>query len=250
MTNNQNNHDLSAGIPGDEDRQMPLSFEDGKEAITVAPGSGRKRLGFGAMLFGSVAAIAVVSLFSMRAIGRAGAATPAESESEALVDKFLTEREGKTEQALGSALLDVDGSMRTRIPTEDLKKNPFILIGEEAGVAAPRSTAMKVESPSAPGVPAEPTPDMVSPRNSTWDALCAAAARAAHVQSAMVSSNPANSMAHVNGQVLRVGETLSINGSTVVFTITEITKDGILLRAWNEDLQREAVFRVAVGKGN
>lgn len=247
MTNNQNNHDLSAGIPGDEDRQMPLSFEDGKEAITVAPGSGRKRLGFGAMLFGSVAAIAVVSLFSMRAIGRAGAASPAESESEALVDKFLTEREGKSDQALGSALLDVDGSMRTRIPTEDLKKNPFILIGEEAGVAAPRSAAMKVDSPEAPG---EPAPEMISPRNSTWDALCAAAARAAHVQSAMVSSNPANSMAHVNGQVLRVGETLSINGSTVVFTITEITKDGILLRAWNEDLQREAVFRVAVGKGN
>jgi len=191
---NHNSNDLSTGSPADEDRQMP----------------GRKRLGFGAMLFGSVAAIAVVSLFSMRAIGRAGAATPAESESEALVDKFLTEREGKSDQALGSALLDVDGSMRTRIPTEDLKK----------------------------------------PRNSTWDALCAAAARAAHVQSAMVSSNPANSMAHVNGQVLRVGETLSINGSTVVFTITEITKDGILLRAWNEDLQREAVFRVAVGKGN
>ena len=67
------------------------------------------------------------------------------------------------------------------------------------------------------------------------------------MQSSMVSSNPANSMAHVNGQVLRVGETLSINGSTVVFTISEITKDGIVLRAWNEDLQREAIFRVIVG---
>ena len=235
------------GLPGDEDRQMPLSFEDGKEAITVAPGSGRKRLGFGAMLFGSVAVIAVVSLFSMRAIGRAGAATPAETESEALVDKFLTEREGKSEQALGSALLDVDGTMRTRIPTEDLKKNPFILMGEDPGSGSGPSKAMKVDgTETAPS----PEPDMISPRNSTWDALCAAAARAAHVQSAMVSSNPANSMAHVNGQVLRVGETLSINGSTIVFTITEITKDGILLRAWNEDLQREAVFRVAVGKGN
>jgi hypothetical protein len=244
---NHNSNDLSTGSPADEDRQMPLSFEDGKEAITVAPGSGRKRLGFGAMLFGSVAVIAVVSLFSMRAIGRAGAAAPAETESEALVDKFLTEREGKSEQALGSALLDVDGSMRTRIPTEDLKKNPFILMGEDPGSGSGPSKAMKVDgTETAPG----PEPDMISPRNSTWDALCAAAARAAHVQSAMVSSNPANSMAHVNGQVLRVGETLSINGSTVVFTITEITKDGILLRAWNEDLQREAVFRVAVGKGN
>ena len=106
---------------------------------------------------------------------------------------------------------------------------------------------MKVETPASASAPAV---DTISPRNSTWDALCAAAAQAVRVQSAMVSSNPANSMAHVNGQVLRVGETVAVNGSTVVFTITEITKDGILLRAWNEDLQREAVFRVAVGKVN
>jgi len=87
-------------------------------------------------------------------------------------------------------------------------------------------------------------------RNLGWDAMCATAAAQAHVQSAMVSSNPANSMAHVNGQVLRVGETLTVNGSNIVFTIKEITKDGIVLRAWNEDLQREATFRVAVGGAN
>lgn len=244
---NQSNHDLSTGMQGDDERQMPLSFEDGKEAITVAPGAARKRFGFGATLFASVAVIAVVSLFSMRAIGRAGAATPAASESEALVDKFLTEREGKKDQTLASSLLDVDGSLRTRIPTEDLKKNPFILLGEQAGPSLASSSAMKVETPASTSAPAV---DTISPRNSTWDALCAAAAQAVRVQSAMVSSNPANSMAHVNGQVLRVGETVAVNGSTVVFTINEITKDGILLRAWNEDLQREAVFRVAVGKGN
>jgi hypothetical protein len=246
MTNNSN-HDLTKAMQADDERQTPLSFEDGKEAITVAPGASRKRFGFGATLFGSVAVIAVVSLFSMRAIGRAGAATPANSESEALVDKFLTEREGKKDQTLASSLLDVDGSLRTRIPTEDLKKNPFILLGEQPGPDMSRSKAMKVEPHD--GAPM-PSVDNLSPRNSTWDAICAAAAQAVRVQSAMVSSNPANSMAHVNGQVLRVGETVTVNGSTVVFTITEITKDGILLRAWNEDLQREAVFRVAVGNSN
>jgi hypothetical protein len=32
-----------------------------------------------------------------------------------------------------------------------------------------------------------------------------------------------------------------------VFTIKEVTKDGIVLRAWNEELQREALFRVTMG---
>ena len=240
---NLNNNDLGAGAPqgADEERQMPLSFEDGKEAITVAAGSGRKRFGFGTVLFTSVAAIAVVSLFSMRAIGRAGAATTTESEAESLVDKFLTERSGKNEQALAGSLLDVEGSMKTRIPTEELRKNPFILLGEDIGLQVKATPAMKVDTPTSTAE------DGHGVRSSSWDALCVASAGSVKVQSAMVSSNPANSMAHVNGQVLRVGETLAINGSNIVFTIKEITKDGILLRAWNEDLQREATFRVPVG---
>ena len=249
MTNLNNTNETLGGVPADDERQMPLSFEDGREAITVAQATGRKRFnyGIGTMLFTGVAAIAVVSLFSMRAIGKVGASPAPESESAALVDKFITEQEGKKELGLGGGLLDVDSTLRMRVATEDLRKNPFILMGEDGGLRVTKSNAMKVDSAEAPG---EPVVDTVSPRNSTWDAMCAAAAHAAHVQSAMVSSNPANSMAHVNGQVLRVGETLNINGSTVVFTITEITKDGIMLRAWNEDLQREAVFRIAVGKGN
>jgi hypothetical protein len=46
-----------------------------------------------------------------------------------------------------------------------------------------------------------------------------------------------------------VGETLAISGSNIVFTIKEVAKDGIVLRAWNEELQREALFRVTMGGG-
>lgn len=229
---------------GDDQMSIPLSFEDGKEAITVAQGSSRRRLGFGALLFTSVAAIAVISLFSMRAIGRAGAAPTVVSDAESLVEKFLNEREGKQGQSLSGGLLDVDGTLKTRIPTEELKKNPFILIGEEMVLSVRPSHAMKVVAEG------EKPPVDESPlglRGSNWDALCAAAAAAVRVQSAMVSSNPSNSMAHINGQVLRIGETVTVNGSTAVFTIKEITKDGVLLRAWSDDLQREATFRVPVG---
>jgi len=232
------------GLPGDEERQMPLSFEDGKEAITVAPGSGKKKLGFGAMLFGGVALIAVVSLFSMRAIGRAGAADLPPSEAGALVDTFLKEREGRKEEALRADLLDADGYMRMQIARDELHKNPFIIPGEEMVLQVkPSVNATKVDSPSAAPAADDPRPQ----RGIGWESSCAAAAGMVQVQSAMVSSNPSNSMAFVNGQVLRVGETLTINGSNIMFTIKEVAKDGILLRACNEELQREALFRVTVG---
>jgi len=243
MNLNANNNGPN-GLPGDEERQMPLSFEDGKEAITVAPGSGKKKLGFGAMLFGGVALIAVVSLFSMRAIGRAGAADLPPSEAGALVDTFLKEREGRKEEALRADLLDADGYMRMQIARDELHKNPFIIPGEEMVLQVkPSVNATKVDSPSAAPAAEDPRPQ----RGIGWEASCAAAAGMVQVQSAMVSSNPSNSMAFVNGQVLRVGETLTINGSNIMFTIKEVAKDGILLRAWNEELQREALFRVTVG---
>ena len=243
MNLNANNNGPN-GLPGDEERQMPLSFEDGKEAITVAPGSGKKKLGFGAMLFGGVAVIAVVSLYSMRAIGRAGAADLPPSEAGALVDTFLKEREGRKDEALRADLLDADGYMRMQIARDELHKNPFIIPGEEMVLQVkPSSNATKVDSPAAAPAFEDPRPQ----RGIGWEASCAAAAGMVQVQSAMVSSNPANSMAFVNGQVLRVGETLTINGSNIMFTIKEVAKDGILLRAWNEELQREALFRVTVG---
>ena len=243
--NNLNLNDQPSAAPGEDERQMPLSFEDGKESITVAAGASRRRFGFGTMLFTGVAIAAVGSLFTMRAIGRAGASPTVGTEAETLVDKFLTEREGKADTGLGMSLLDVDGLTRNRIPTEELKKNPFILMGEEMvlQVSTP-SHAMKIDMSTSSAE------DGNRSRNLGWDAMCASAAAMAHVQSAMVSSNPANSMAHVNGQVLRIGETLTVNGSNVVFTIKEITKDGIVLRAWNDDLQREATFRIAVGGAN
>ncbi|MEY3027561.1 MAG: hypothetical protein ACO31E_06925 [Phycisphaerales bacterium] len=243
MNLNPNSDQHAGNLPGDDEaRTMPLSFEDGTDAITVAPGAGRKRFGFGAVLFTSVAAIALVSLFSMRAIGRAGAAEIPPSEASTLVDSFLKEREGKGGVDLKADLLDADGYMKLQISREELQKNPFILMGEELVLqVVPGNNAVKVET-SAPKFE-DPRPA----RGMTWDAACSAAASSVHVQSAMVSSNPLNSMAHVNGQVLRVGETLAITGSNVVFTITEVHNDGIVLRAWNEELQREAKFRVVIG---
>ncbi len=231
----------------DEPRSMPLSFEDGKEAITVAPGAARKRFGFGAVLFAGVAVIALVSLVSMRAIGHAGAAAMANTEADAAIDDYLKLNEGKGNANALASLGSADVA-KLQILRDELRKNPFIIPGEEQVlVSAKPSNATKI--PSATPAPLQLNEAPANTRGMGWDAACSAAAGAVQVQSSMVSSNPANSMAHVNGQVLRVGETLAINGSDVVFTISEVTKDGIVLRAFNEELQREAIFRVIVGGG-
>lgn len=236
---NQNTHinDASSGAD-DEPRSIPLSFEDGKEAITVAAGASRRRLGFGAMLFTGVAAIAVVSLFSMRAIGRASATTTPPSEAEALIATWLKDREGKSESKCDP--LQPDTYNKFQIPREQLVKNPFILAGEEMVLRSASSTATKIESKT------NTNDDRPIVRSASWEQNAAAAAGTIRVQSAMVSSIAANSMAHINGQVLRVGETLSIDGANMMFTVKEVTPDGVVLRTYSDELQREALFKILV----
>jgi len=240
MTNQNTNINDASSMADDEPRSIPLSFEDGKEAITVAAGTSRRRLGFGAMLFTGVAAIAVVSLFSMRAIGRASASTTPPSEAEALITTWLKDREGKSESKCDP--LQPDTYNKFQIPREQLVKNPFILAGEEMVLRSAPATATKVESKSNSNSNDERT----FVRSASWEQTAAAAAGTIRVQSAMVSSIAANSMAHINGQVLRVGETLSIDGANMMFTVKEVTPDGVVLRTYSDELQREALFKILV----
>ena len=53
-------------------------------------------------------------------------------------------------------------------------------------------------------------------------------------------------MAHVNGQVLRMGDTIAVPNTTVLYEIVEIDSDGIVLRAENADLSHERLVRLLV----
>jgi len=111
----------------EEARQMPLSFDDGGESLSLPTATRRRRPGVGAVVFGAVAVVAAGSLFSMRAIGRAGAAENAPSEAGKLVETFLKERAQAKAGAPDAKLdiLDTEGVTALQIAKEDLHKDPF-----------------------------------------------------------------------------------------------------------------------------
>jgi hypothetical protein len=229
----------------EEARQMPLSFDDGGESLSLPTATRRRRPGVGAVVFAVVAVGAAASLLSMRAIGRAGAAENASSEAGKLVETFLKERSqakaGKDDAKLD--LLDTDGVTALQIAKEDLRKDPFVLAGE-IGLMAGGSEA--APTGGVPTVASEPAPDRTEALKLAWEYSVDEGAAGILVQSCLLSSNPANSMAHVNGQVLRMGDAIAVPNTTVIYEITEIGADGIVLRAENADLSHERLVRVLV----
>ena len=229
----------------EEARQMPLSFDDGGESLSLPTATRRRRPGVGAVVFGAVAVVAAGSLFSMRAIGRAGAAENAPSEAGKLVETFLKERAQAKAGAPDAKLdiLDTEGVTALQIAKEDLHKDPFVLAGE-IGVVAGGETPPAVDA--GPGPAPEPAPDRTEALRLAWEAAVDEGAAGILVQSCLRSSNAANSMAHVNGQVLRMCDTIAVPNTTVLYEIVEIDSDGIVLRAENADLSHERLVRLLV----
>jgi hypothetical protein len=230
------------GAEEEEARQMPLSFDDGGESLSLPTATRRRRPGFGAVVFGAVAVAAVASLYSMRAIGRAGAAESPASDAGKLVETFLKERSKDTgaKSAAKLDLLDSDGVAALQIAREDLRKDPFVLAGETGLVAGAPTTGEEGQATAAP------TPDRAAELRAAWEYAVDEGAAGISVQSCLRSSVAANSMAHVNGQVLRTGDAIAVPNTTVIYEIVEIDSDGIVLRAENADLGHERLVRVLV----
>lgn len=238
------NRDADPTVAEEEARQMPLSFDDGGESLSLPTATRRRRPGVGAVVFGAVAVVAAASLFSMRAIGRAGAAENAPSEAGKLVETFLKERSqakaGKPDAKLD--LLDTEGVTALQIAKEDLHKDPFVLAGEIGLVAGGEQATGAGDGPG----PAQPAPDRTEAMRLAWEAAVDEGAAEIQVQSCLRSSNAANSMAHVNGQVLRTGDTIAVPNTAILYEIVEIDSDGIVLRAENADLSHERLVRLLV----
>lgn len=224
---------------GEEERSMPLSFEDGAESLSVAGGGSRRRFGFGTLAFAGAAAIAVASLLSMRAIGRAGASDAPPSDAGLLVESFLKEQAArKGDAAKQDGLLDAEGYAQLQISRDDLQKNPFVLLSEEPkleGVAPGGAAAARVVADD---------PDAA--RRAEWDAAVDEGFANVKVQSTMLSSRAEACMATVNSQVYRTGDAVVVPKATVRFTVHLIEADGVTLRAFDAALGRERLQKFLV----
>ena len=227
----------------DEARTMPLSFEETGESINVVAGGSQRRFGFGTMVFASVGVVAVVSLFSMRAIGHADAADSTQSEAGKLVMDFLKEARPNPNGATAPIdLLDADVYAELRISREELSKDPFIIIGETVVVA-----------PGATVDPSRPAEQLVNTRDAQiegWNAIVDAGTSELRVQSALVSGRAGTSIANVNGKVLRMGESVISERTGISFEVALIEQNGVTFRATNADLGVERTVMVLVKRFN
>jgi hypothetical protein len=238
----RNNESFQDGA--DEPRTMPLSFEESGEALNVASGPAKRRLGFGAMLFAVVAGTAVVSLFSMRSIARSGAAELPQSDAGKLVESFLKEQgASKAGDGLPADLLDSDAYAALRIEKDELSKDPFILAGEQAAVQVdaapgPRGAPAPTESPEA----------RRAAQIEGWNAIVDAAALEIRVQSVMYSAR-GTSVASVNGKLLKMGDMLTTAKTAIEFRVDAIGQGSVRFRARHAEFGVERTIEVAV-KGN
>jgi len=229
----------------DEERTTPLSFEESGEALNVASGPSKRRFGFGAMLFAGIAAVAVVSLFSMRTIARSGAAEMPQSDAGKLVESFLKEQgASKASEGLPADLLDSDAYASLRIEKEDLSKDPFILAGEQVVVnnepvsGSPRTAASPTETPE----------QRRAAQMEGWNAIVDAGTIEIRVQSVMYSAR-GTSVASVNGKLLKVGDMLTTVKTGLEYRVDAIGQGSVRFRARNAEFGVERTVEVAV-KGN
>ncbi|MFZ9916373.1 MAG: hypothetical protein ACO3IB_13720 [Phycisphaerales bacterium] len=236
----------------DDEQQMPMSFTDtdSTDNLTIATGSSRRRLGFGAMLFLVFLSIAGVSLWIMRSMGStSGVAAP--SEANKVVESFLSERAKAPTTKLPADLLNTDGYTALQVKREELRKNPFVLAGVPASEPDPvRQTGTALITPSNPTAteaPAAPRDDR-GQRATQWSAEVDKAAATLKVGSTLIGATPAGSMVSVNGRVLRVGDRLDLSKPPMAFVVAEITTEGAGFTARSEALGAERTVFVKVNQ--
>jgi hypothetical protein len=224
---------------GEEERTMPLSFEDGAESLSVAGGGSRRRFGFGTLAFAGAAAVAVASLFSMRAIGRAGASDAPTSDAGLLVESFLKEQAArKGDAAKSDALLGAENYAHLQISRDDLQKNPFVLLAEE-----PKIEGVEPGDATPARVVAE---DPRVARVAEWEQAVVASYEQVKVQSTMLSSRADACLATINSQVYRTGDAVLVPKATVRLTVHLIEADGVTLRAFDAALGCEKLQKFLV----
>ncbi len=210
--------------------------------MTITASAGRRRFKFSTLALVGAAAASFICLWSMRAVGRAGATTPP-TEAGKVVESFLKER-GANLGAQGPVDISLlaAGSL---LPAEMLRKNPFVLVGHETIGVLPTDSADPSAAPSA-ATRAEPRVDLRVQSLSRWQEEVDRAASTIQVDMTLVSSRAASSLVSVNGHSMRVGDEFGVDASDVVFTVHQVETESATFRAYHGELKHERLVTVPV----
>ncbi len=233
--------DRSTESEGSESIARTLDGVSG-EGMTITASATRRRFKFSTLALIGAAGASLVCLWSMRAVGRAGAAMPP-TEAGKVVESFLKER-GANLGAQGPVDISLlaAGSL---LPAEMLRKNPFVLEGRaQVGVMPTDVGTPGADAPTSPR--AEPRVDVRVQNLSRWQDEVDRAASTIQVDMTLVSSRAASSLVSVNGHSMRVGDEFGVDASEVVFTVHQVDTESATFRAYHEELKHERLVTVPV----
>lgn len=229
MNNGFDEHDPTLDEMSDHDEAaMPIGVGDfggaGDFTTTSEAPSAVKRHAGGALLLVVVVAVAGVGLFSMRTLTRASAATDEPTEVERSIEKFLdmiqTGKAGNVRPNKSTdSVLDVlsESYTQRQVSLEDVQRNPFIIF----------------ETADAPVKTPQETVDPIIEKRRVRMTQFERARDRLRLTTVLMGSRP---LANINNQVLRVGDSLTIESEDVTFTIIAIEASSVELEAEDSDL--------------
>lgn len=224
-------HGFDAGAPESDD-------------LTVGSAASGRRVGSGLVLFTLLGVAAVASLWSMRAIGRAAADAPQQTEAGRLVESYLRERSGDarpSDSGLAAESLPIGDASELQIPREHLARDPFASPWSGAAVVA-TGEGLAEETVVAPATAAVDR----EARIAAWQTAVDEGAHDFMVESVLIAADPKMSIVSMNGGVFRVGEHVMFPDRPIRFEIVSVEHDAVMLLARNDELELERMVKLVL----
>lgn len=176
-----------------------------------------KKFKAGSLVLIAVIVIGCAGIWFMKTMSKVSAASSANRDIEATIEKFITGMKGgasKTSSGNSNALAPADANIlavlsgsyiEKQIPLDGVQRNPFILFGEEMTGGGP------IVDDSA---------GMAARRRGEIER----ASTQLELKSVLMGTQP---LANIGGKIVRKGEEIVVQPDNITFRVTEITKDSV-----------------------
>ncbi len=222
MNDSDNSH-------GDGDVTLPLGVAEGADTSfdPLASNESRKRSMGGSLVIALVVVGAVAGLYSMRMLSRLTAAAIFDTDAESTIDAFLgsnvADGGGGTTFGNGTGVLEVlqDDYIDQQVPIESVRRNPFEIF---------QSVPNEDPVDTGPVVPMGSTPEELDVRMRSDIQI---ASTRLELKSVLGGSKP---LAIINGEIVQIGDILSVSGVPFSFEVTRIMPAAVELEVRHADL--------------
>ena len=234
---NFNSMSGSEGDPTTEtDGALPIGAGDGDDTSfdPLASASDTRRSHSGAIVIGIVIVAAVAGLYSMRMLSRLTAAPGIDSSAVSTIDEFFKSGADRRIGDAGGSVFSDNGSVLTvlqddftgqQVSPDNVQRDPFVIYharpiepdDPEPVVTAPTSTPEEIDLATRADI------------QRAGDRLT--------LKSVVGGSTP---LAIIDGEIVRIGDILTVSGSPYEFEITRITPSAVELEVRHADLLGQA----------